>query len=147
MTKTGRTRTHKGWLKVFPLVLAFFVFLVAGGAVLADEEREDLTRKLELLGHDIKSTIDNRSCESDEQCRILTFGYQPCGGFREALVYSVKNLDENLLWYKSRLYYNIERQLTPWAYGNCGYPIIPDAVCVENICVKEKHPRIEQWEE
>ena len=110
------------------------LFLYAGGVPAhagSQQERRD------YLARDIKRMIADLSCDDDSQCRAVGYGYRPCGGFDEFLVYSGKNLDERVLWEAAGEYFWLDHQLSKAMFGACVIPQVPNVSCVEHVCVKQ----------
>jgi hypothetical protein len=56
-----------------------------------------LEQKMKSLSTEIKANMGNGKCEYDYECRVAGLGVKTCGGYKNFIVYSIKDTEESEL--------------------------------------------------
>ena len=89
------------------------------------------------LGQMIRAEIGDAQCESDQQCRTLSFGEKDCGGPQHWLAWSISSGNAKVLEAKSAELVLLQRRRNEatGARSNCRYIPDPGAICQAKRCV------------
>lgn len=79
----------------------------------------------------------NKSCNQDQQCKIMGIGSKPCGGPEQFLVYSENHTDEKMLTITNDRYSKLkkEQQSRLGVMGICQQLVAPTPRCQAQTCV------------
>ena len=102
------------------------------------DERLDSWETSQLLD-EIQNMIANKSCASDDDCKLIGIGYTPCGHPAAFYTYSSVNVDDALLEEKARELRDLQAQGSPHdVAGVCGFISPPPPSCSEENTLEEK---------
>lgn len=126
--------------------LAGNIIVVLAGLLLfsacqADEQSDQ--QRLQEMKKDILAMIGTPTCGGEGSCRYIGLGSKPCGGYWEYVIYSVENVEPEVLVRKVNEYNEFEEELNA-KYGyvsDCTVPEPPDPGCVNGRCVDLKKSR------
>lgn len=129
-----RTVRHAG--RIAPALLGL-VALAVPACHPKDREEEDRAR-LAAMEAEIDAFIQDRSCASDGDCRVIAFGAKPCGGPWTYKVWSAATVDSTELARLVADYnaYNAELN-RKWGWAStCDYVLPPTVGCVDGSCAE-----------
>lgn len=91
------------------------------------------TRQLQLR---LERLTEDKTCQRDNQCKVIGVGAKPCGGSDQYLVYSTLHTDEKMLSYTSDRYQKLKKQQNEklGLMSTCEMLIPPVSACVEKKC-------------
>ncbi len=85
----------------------------------------------------LQKLTDDKSCQRDQECKVLGIGARPCGGPDQFIVYSENHTDGKMLAITSERYAKLkkEKQSRLGVAGTCQVLETPVAACQANKCV------------
>ena len=101
-----------------------------------EKEMSALEVRLTKVAEQLKSIPSEGRCDETSDCRVVGLGTKTCEGYRDFLVYSVKDTDESRLLAKVREFNEINKKLSDMEMSvpKCGgEPKKPE--CINQHCV------------
>jgi hypothetical protein len=91
------------------------------------------TRQLQLR---LERLTEDKTCEQDNQCKVIGVGARPCGGPDQYLLYSTLHTDEKMLSYTNDRYQKLKKQQNEklGLMSTCQMLMPPVSACIENKC-------------
>lgn len=99
-------------------------------------DKEEINRKAESLYLSINQLIENKSCESNNDCALLAVGSRPCGGPETYRVYSKAETDTQQLQSLTNQYNQLMKRINE-SEGRVGICVVapkPKFSCANNVC-------------
>ena len=92
--------------------------------------------RLSELYDEIQTTIADKSCKRNGQCKVMAYGAKACGGPVGYLVYSSGNVDEKALQALVDEYTALQETMNDefGLISDCSVPTPPDVSCVSGNC-------------
>jgi hypothetical protein len=93
-------------------------------------DTKQLYQRLQKLTHD-------KTCQQDQECKVIGIGARACGGPDQFIVYSENHTDGKMLAITSERYAKLkkEKQSKLGVVGTCQVLETPIAACQANNCV------------
>jgi hypothetical protein len=87
---------------------------------------------------EIQNLISNKSCSNDADCRNKAYGHKSCGGPSSYLIYSSKNVSEEILDSEVKEFYRLGEACAKSTkdVSTCDVILPPNVGCVQTVCVQ-----------
>jgi hypothetical protein len=101
-----------------------------------DQQVERLSLQLKNFANEIKSHQGQSRCQSDDDCRVVGLGSRVCNGYKDFLIYSVRDANETILLQKVRAFNSTMSEMNNLSIKvpNCGESPAP-IQCKSSQCV------------
>lgn len=133
------------------VTVALAVSLLTGCVQLSEEQQRaallneldgslaQLQVNLRQLERRMDQLTEDKSCQQDNQCKVLAKGVRPCGGPEHFLPYSVLTTDETMLLHTSEQFSELRQRQHQrlGTVGTCELLLEPVASCQQQICTLE----------
>lgn len=132
----------------YRLVALVTVLCISGCVQLTEEQQRaallseldgslaQLQVNLRQLERRMDRLTEDRSCQQDQQCRVLAKGVRPCGGPEQYLAYSVLSTDESMLLHTNEQFSSLRQRQHERLGTISSCELLPEPLpsCQQNLC-------------
>ena len=123
--------------QLFPLAGVLLIFSINGCVYIDQRSAPELSKQMREIEVRMLARVKTKVCHTNEQCELVTYGFEGCAGREKQLVFSKNGNDTAAIQAEAAAYNEINDKLHRRhdIVANCGETQLePTSACVKHVC-------------